>query len=560
MDSSPPSGTLRSAVIWSYALTAGRIGVTTVVTFVLAKLLGPTEFGVLAMALLVLGLAQMLLQDGVVAAIVQRDQLTEDHLEGALVAVLLAGLGFAALMAAVSPLWGLANRTPQLTTVCLALTPVVFLHATMLVPEAVLRRRMRFQAVALRTLASALAGGVAGIGLALAGAGVWALVAQQVVTAVTNAVVLWLISPWRPRRRPRLAGVRDLWRFSAHSTNAGLAVYLSNRADQLLTGLMFGPLAVGIYRLAIRLPEMVLDASARSLQQVSLPALSRLQHDRDAFAARLADLQHVGAVVALPALGLLAGLADPLVDFLGPQWAGAELPLRLLCCYAALAVYGVLLGPALQAAGHPGRLAALAWLRGLLGAAVFLGVGAAMTGRQAGVQAAAIATAAAATQLVVVTVTQQITRRTIGVKPRLIRPTLPAVAAVVGAAGVPLALELAGVRVGPPLPHLLVAGAAGAVAAGILLWLFDRRLRAMVRRRLSRRGGTPGGGPAAPPTGAPVGPVPPTGAAPSGPAGEPVPGGRPGPNGHPGPGVTASSLRYRSTVVRHRAGRRPAGP
>ena len=111
-------------------------------------------------------------------------------------------------------------------------------------------------------------------------------------------------------------------------------------------------------------------------------------------------------LVALPALGLLAGLADPLVDFLGPQWAGAELPLRLLCCYAALAVYGVLLGPALQAAGHPGRLAALAWLRGLLGAAVFLGVGAAMTGRQAGVQAAAIATAAAATQLVVVTVTQ----------------------------------------------------------------------------------------------------------------------------------------------------------
>lgn len=550
MESSPPSATLRSAVIWSYALTAGRIGVTTVVTFVLAKLLGPTEFGVLAMALLVLGLAQMLLQDGVVAAIVQRDELTEDHLEGAFVAVLLAGLGFAALMAAVSPLWGLANRTPQLTTVCLALAPVVLLHATMLVPEAVLRRRMRFQAVAVRTLASAVAGGVAGVALALAGAGVWALVAQQVVTAVTNAAVLWLISPWRPRRRPRLAGVRDLLRFSAHSTNAGLAVYLSNRADQLLTGLMFGPLAVGIYRLAIRLPEMVLDVSARSLQQVALPALSRLQHDRAAFAARLADLQHVGAVVALPALGLLAGLADPLVDFLGPQWAGAELPLRLLCCYAALAVYGVLLGPALQATGHPGRLAALAWARGATGAAVFLGVGAAMTGRAAGTQAAAIATAAAATQLAVVVLMQQVTRRTIGVRPRLIRPTLPAVAAVVGAAGVPLALEWADVRVGPPLAHLLVAGAAGAVAAGILLWVFDRKLRAMVRRRLSRRGGPSAGVPAdAPADASPAG-------------GERSPGGHPGPAGDAAAGLggTASSLRSRSTVVRHRAGRWPGAP
>lgn len=528
MQSNPPSGTVRSAVIWSYALTAGRVGTTTVVTFVLAMLLGPSEFGVLAMALLVLGLAQLLLQDGMVATLVQRDHLTDDHLDAAFVALLLAGFGFAGLMAAFSPLWGMLNRTPELTTVCLALTPVVLLHAAMLVPEALLRRQLRFRAIAVRTLASALTGGVCGIALAAAGAGVWALVAQQLVTAVTNAAVLWLICEWRPSRRPRLGGIRDLWRFSAHSLNAGLAVYLGNRSDQLVTGLMFGPVAVGIYRLAIRLPEMVVDVSARSLQQVALPALSRLQHDRAAFGARLGDLQHVGAVVALPALGLLAGVADPLVGFLGPQWDGTQDPLRLLCLYAAVAVYGVLLGPALQAAGRPGRLAAISWLRGLSGVAAFVAVGAAMTGRAAGAQAAAIATALIGVQLVAVIVMQQITRRTVGVKLRLLRPTLPAVVAAVLGAGVPLGLEWAGVRLGPPLLHLLAAGAAGALVAGAGLWALDRRLRSTVRRRLSRRFGPPSGAAAPQPVG--DGPVSPSDAA-------------------------ANSPRSRPTVVRHRAGR-----
>lgn len=480
----PPVGGLRSAVVWSYALTAGRVGITTLVLFVLARMLGPAAFGVVAIGVLVLNLAQVLLQQGMISAIVQRDQLTDDHLDAAFVTLVLAGLATGALMAATGPVWAWLVGEPQLTTVCLALSPLVPVHALMVVPEAVLRRAMRFRAIAVRTLAGAVAGGVAGVALAVAGAGLWALVAQQLVTGLASVVVLWLACPWRPRRRPRIGAIRDLWRFSAHSASAGIGLTLSTRADQFVTGLLFGPVAMGFYRLAVRLPEMLVEVTARSLQQVALPALSRLQEDRAAFARRLGDLQHLAAVAGLPLLGLLAGAAGPLVALLGPEWDGTRLPLQLLCLFAAANVYGVLLGPALQAIGHPGRLAALAWLRGLIGVAVFLAVGLAVASREPADQAAAIALAAVIVQVVLNAVGIQVTRRTVrGAQVRLLAPTGPAVLAALAAAAVPLSLERFGVVPAPALLALLVHGAAGGMAAAAVLWATDRRLRSLVRRR-----------------------------------------------------------------------------
>ncbi len=476
---------LGAAIGWSYALTAGRVGASTVVTFVLAKLLGPTEFGVVAMALLFLTIAQTVLQQGLVSAIVQREKLTGDHLDAAFAVLIISGLGIGLLTAAASPLWALVNREPRLTAVCLALAPLVLIQALTVVPEAVLRRELRFKSIAIRTLIAVFASGVAGVALAVAGAGVWALVAQQLVSAVAGLVVLWAVCPWRPRLTRDLKPIRDLWRFSVHSANAGLGLMLSTKADQLFTGLFFGPVAVGIYRLAGRLPDMLVDVTVRSLQQVALPALARLQDDRRAFAARLTELQHIGAVAGLPLLGVLVAVAQPLIGLLGPQWSGTAIPLQLLCFYGATNVYGVLLGPALQAIGKPGRLAAIAWGRGLLGVAVFVVVGLLAVPGTAVRQAGAIALAAIGLNLVLTAVAVHTTvRRTVaGSITRFLVPTLPAVLAAAAAAAVGWLL---GGAFGP-VAGFFVNGCLATAIAAALLWLTDGRLRAMVRARLARK-------------------------------------------------------------------------
>ncbi|WP_326562890.1 lipopolysaccharide biosynthesis protein [Micromonospora sp. NBC_01796] len=485
----PSRGRVRSAIGWSYLLTAGRVGSSIVVTFLLAKLLGPNEFGLVAMATVFITIAQTIIQQGLVSAIVQRDKLTPEHLDAAFGVTLLAGLGVGALTAALSPVWSLINGSPDgLTEVCLALSPLVLLQGLAIVPEAVLRRDLQFRSVAIRTLLAAAISGVVGISLALAGAGIWALVAQQLATSVVSLIVLWTVCPWRPSRRPRLGAIRDLWAFSAHSANAGLGLMLSSKADIIFTGIFFGPVATGIYRLAARLPDMLVDVTVRSLQQVALPSLSRLQEDREAFAVHLTKLQHLGAIAGLPVLGILAATANPLVGFLGPEWAGTEIPLRLLCLFGAINVYGVLLGPALQAIGQPAKLAAILWTRGILGVATLAAVGTLLDGRNDVTEASAVAIAGIAMQLVVNAVSVWVTvRRAIGASViRFLVPTLPALLAAAGAALTPLATDRIGVNDLHPLLGVFVLGAAAGLVAATLLLSTDRRARQLIFTRLRR--------------------------------------------------------------------------
>ncbi|GAB3962647.1 lipopolysaccharide biosynthesis protein [Plantactinospora veratri] len=487
-------GRLRSAIGWSYVLTAGRIGSSILVTFLLARLLGPSEFGLVAMATVFITVAQTLIQQGLVSAIVQRDRLTPEHLDGAFVVLVLAGVVIGGLTAAASPLWAMANRAPELTAICVALSPLVLLQGLSIVPEAVLRRELRFRAVAIRTLLASLLSGAVGVVLALAGAGIWALVAQQLVNAAVGLAVLWWVCPWRPSRRPRLAGIRDLLVFSAHSANAGLGLMLSSKADILFTGLFFGPVATGIYRLAARLPDMLVDVTVRSLQQVALPSLSRLQRDRAALVAQLNQLQHLGALAGLPVLGILAAAAHPLVTLLGPQWAGTEVPLRLLCLFGAVNVYGVLLGPALQAIGQPGKLAAILWTRGVLGVATLAAVGTLFTGYGDVAEATAVALAGVGMQVVVTALAVWVTvRRAANASvAAFLAPTVPAILAAVAAALVPLAVARTGLDTGPVVELLVLGGVAGLVA-GVLLWATDARLRRLVLTRLPRRRSAGGG-------------------------------------------------------------------
>ena len=478
-----------TAIGWSYVLTGGRIGSTVIVTFVLAKLLGPAEFGVVAMATVFITVAQTILQQGLVSAIVQRDKLTPEHLDAAFGVMVISGLVVGGVTAALSPVWALVNGEPQLTVVCLALSPLVLMQALVIVPEAVLRRDLQFKSVALRTLIASIASGVVGVVAALLGAGVWALVVQSLVNAFVGLVVLWTVCPWRPSRRIRLGAIRDLWKFSAHSANAGLGSLLSSKADIIFTGLFFGPLAVGIYRLASRLPDMLVDVTVRSLQQVALPSLSRLQHEREAFVRQLTTLQHLGAVTGLPLLGVLVAAAGPLVDFLGPAWAGTEVPLALLCVYGALNAYGVLLGPALQAIGQPGKLAAILWTRGIMGVAVFAAVGALMRGSGPATQASAIALAAIGMQVVMNATSIWVTVHGAagGSIPRFLAPTFPSVVAGVAAGLVPWLFDRFGFEVSPPLVALVLYGALASLAAGAILWVSDKRLRVLVRKKLGKR-------------------------------------------------------------------------
>jgi teichuronic acid exporter len=363
----------KRALLWSYVATAGLYVITALMTFVLAAILGPADFGLLWMAMVWVTLAQILLQHGPTMAVIQQNDITDAHLDAAFWSNLVGATLFALLLAAVAPLWASLNDLPDLTAICLALTAIIPFYALNTIPEAVLRRKLQLRGLALRYLTSGLISGVAAIACALAGFGVWSLVVQQVLLTLINTVLLFLTISWRPRLRRCGRELRDIRGTSLTTLGGAVGSFLMTRADVLLMGAFFGPVVVGLFRFALRVPEMVTGITARGLQDVVLPDLARHSVDRPALAARLGRLVRAGAVLSIPALGVLAAAAEPLMMVIGEQWVDAAAPMRLLCLASAFMIVSGLFHPALQAAQRPGLPAVVTWVQaGLVAGAIFV--------------------------------------------------------------------------------------------------------------------------------------------------------------------------------------------
>ncbi len=487
-----PRSKLRSATVWSYSLTVGKMAITTGLSLALAAMLGPRAFGVIAMALVFTNFIEMIQQQGLMPAIIARKTLSALHADTAFWLVLGAGTIGTVLGVVAAPWWAGVNDLPELAPVIQVLALSIPLSSSVVVHEAMLRRELDFRRLALRSWSSVFAGGAAGIIAAVSGWGVWALVTQQLVTTLTTVLVLWRVSSWRPRPRFSYAAARELWSYSVRSSASSLGLFLGGRLDVVLAGALFGPVLVGLYRMGQRLATMVVDVTARSMQAVSLPGLASLQDDQPAFNARLLRMQRLTAALALPVLGIVAGVAPIVEDLLGPEWAGTTDAIRILAVSQGFSALTLLLGPALQARGKPGTLAWVLWLwSGLTAAALVAAAALDINGVDRLVVLCWAIVAASGVAGVTLLATAS---RTFGIRiVKILSSILPAVLAGLAAAAV--AAGITSSLATSPLVAGVLAGLLAAMVSLAILALFDPVVRTILTpllqvtglRRIGRR-------------------------------------------------------------------------
>jgi PST family polysaccharide transporter len=441
------------------------------------------------MAMVFITLGQSLLHHGPTMAVIQQDDITEEHFNAAFWSTLAGACAFAGFLVITAPVWSALNRLPELTPVTVALAPLVIVMALGVIPDAYFRRRMQMRGIALRVVSSNLAGGAVGIGCALAGFGVWSLVAQQLTAVTVYNIILWSITPWRPRLRGIRQPMRDIRRTSVQTLTAAVGNFAASRSDVLLMGAFFGPVVVGLYRFAARFADMAVDLTGRGLQDVSLPHLARHSRDPDALAAEFGRIMHTAAVMSFPLLGILAAVAQPLVLVIGPQWDQAAEPLRVLCLVSAVGVVSALLSPAMQAAGRTGVTAMFTWATAAasaagLSTAAWLSASAGVTAKLYAVAWAALSVQSATTLLMGYVLFHVILR--VSARP-LITAALPATLAGLAAAGSEVLMAAATKRTGlPQIIDLMLYGTAATLIAAATLFALDRRARALGKRVLRR--------------------------------------------------------------------------
>ncbi|WP_187639965.1 lipopolysaccharide biosynthesis protein [Bosea sp. F3-2] len=293
----------------------------------LARLLEPSQFGLVAMGSTVTAFIIVLTELNVATAAVQQENL-DQNTASALMWIAF-GMGFLAflLSAAAAPasLWFFDDRRLPLVVLGLSLNAPIY--AVGALHTALLTRNMRWldlQIASLSGLAISLV--VAVIAAKLFAAGYWALVIQSWVTAFTTTAAVWILCPWRPSIVKDWSAAKSSLKFGFHLTGAMILNYFHQQLDNILIGARWGSVELGFYSRAYNLLMMPLNFLSGPLGSAMIPALSRLHREparwREAYLDALGVITFVGAGMA----GMLYGGASPIVDIvLGPQWQPVKL-------------------------------------------------------------------------------------------------------------------------------------------------------------------------------------------------------------------------------------------
>lgn len=348
------------SAVWAL-LESGGVSILSLASlFLMARLVGPAEFGLAALALGIVQLltitVEMLLHD----ALVQRSVLREGQVDTAFWTCLGLGVLFAGLcLVAGDPLADLFDQPLLGPVVAVAGTSLVF-SGLGCVPMALLRRDLKLKPLALRSLYGKLAGGVLGVAMAFLGWGVWALIAQQVVQIAVQALLVWPACDWRPRLRFSLPHLKELLGFGAVALSARVIWIATTRLFTILIGYYLGVAAVGFWNIALRIVDTLYDLLGGAAHNLALPIFSRRQDDRETLVRAYRSATGFTALTALPVFFGLAFCAPWAIELmLGEMWMGAAPMVRILAAVAAINITLLYGNVAIMAVGQPGLIVGL---------------------------------------------------------------------------------------------------------------------------------------------------------------------------------------------------------
>lgn len=303
---------------------AVRVVVQAGAIIVLARLLPPSAFGLLAMVA-ALGVILDLAKDlGLSAATIQRPDL--NNAQVSTLFWINAGAGFVLALALFLGAPALARfyGEPELVPVTRWLALGFLLSGLTVQHWALLRRQMRFVAIAGIEVTADVVGFAAAIVMAVAGEGYWALVTQRLLTPGLLLIGSWLTCRWRPGRPVRAAGLGGLLSFGAAVTGSGLAVALTRSVDQVLIGWLWGPTILGLYERTTRLLLLPINSINAPVYAVGMPALSRSVVHPERYRALCRQLLQKLTLLTMPPFAVVCVTADWVVQILfGPAWSQA---------------------------------------------------------------------------------------------------------------------------------------------------------------------------------------------------------------------------------------------
>lgn len=323
---------------------------------VLARLLIPEDFGLIAMVTALTVFAERFKDVGLGDATVQARDINHEQVSSLFWINLSICIAIALVLTCLSNAVAWFYKDTRLTAITIVIASTFLFSGLVIQHQALLRRRFCFGKLAFIQVASVFFSLVVAILLAYFGFEYWALVAREFSRAVFVVIGTWLACPWIPRLPKRKTGIAQLLTFGKNVTGFNLAYFFSRSIDKILLGKLHGPYWVGMYINAHQLISLPINQIKYPVNAVALPVFSALQSEPTAFCTYFQKTVHLLTFLCMPVIVFLAVFADVIIDLiLGPQWAKAVPIFQILAVGAFIEPILHPVGPAMVALGRTGE-------------------------------------------------------------------------------------------------------------------------------------------------------------------------------------------------------------
>lgn len=324
-------------VFWNLISLLMSNGSSTIFTLILARMLAPEAFGLIAMMMIVIELAQSFVQSGLGQAVIRSKTVSAEDLSTVFYSNLFLSVIAYAMLYACAPLLAVFYEQAELTVLLRTMGLVVFFNATKVVPIAILSRHMNFRSQMLANTVSVMGSGLIAVLIAWKGGGVWSLVVQSLLASIITAFLLGYMTRWKPIPVFSIESFKRLFGFGVNLLATDLIRILVQNSYVILIGRYFSAEVTGLYYVAKRLSHLVSQQLSGAVQKASYPAMATLQDDNTLLRHKYRQIIQIMMFIVAPVMAFLASTAEPLFrTVLGERWDDAIVYMQLLCIVATL--------------------------------------------------------------------------------------------------------------------------------------------------------------------------------------------------------------------------------
>ncbi|HIZ92034.1 MAG TPA: lipopolysaccharide biosynthesis protein [Candidatus Bacteroides merdavium] len=317
---------------WSFIDNLSSSGITFLVGLVLARLLTPSEYGIMAILTIFIAVSNSIVDSGFSNALIRKtDAKRVDYNTVFLFNLVVSGLLYVVLFFA-APAISVFFKEPLLVEVMRVIGWVLVINALAIIPRTLFVKDVDFKTQTKVSLIASVSSGVVGIGMALAGMGVWSLVGQQLSRQLLNTLFLWVYSTWRPIWEFSLQSFRELFGFGSKLLLSGLLDTVFKEIYSLVIGRCYTSAQLGQYTRASQFNQIFSSNLTTVIQRVSYPVLSSIQDESERLREAYRKVIKSTMLITFACMLGLAAVAKPLLIILiGEKWLPAVGFLQIIC-------------------------------------------------------------------------------------------------------------------------------------------------------------------------------------------------------------------------------------